>query len=92
VAGQSKLARVVDSLAHRPQLQERMTEQLADLLMTQLSARGVAVILEASHSCMTIRGVRKPGSITTTSAMRGGFLDYASTRSELLALIYGGSR
>jgi len=92
VAGLSKLARVVDSLAHRPQLQERMTEQLADLLMTQLSARGVAVILEASHSCMTIRGVRKPGSITTTSAMRGGFLDYASTRSELLALIYGGSR
>ncbi len=92
VAGLSKLARVVDSLARRPQLQERMTEQLADLLMAQLGARGVAVILEASHSCMTIRGVRKPGSITTTSAMRGGFLDYASTRSELLALIYGGSR
>ncbi|MFL5340703.1 MAG: GTP cyclohydrolase I FolE [Gemmataceae bacterium] len=92
VAGLSKLARVVDSLARRPQLQEQMTEQLADLLMTELAARGVAVILEASHSCMTVRGVRKPGSITTTSAMRGGFLDHPTTRSELLALIYGGHR
>src|SRR5436305_4096546 len=70
VAGLSKLARVVDTLARRPQIQEQMTEQLADLLMEELAARGVAVILEASHSCMTVRGVRKPGSITTTSAMR----------------------
>src|SRR5262249_33535224 len=92
VAGLSKLARVVDSLARRPQLQEQMTEQLADLLMDELAARGVAVILQASPSCMTIRGVHKPGSITTTSAMRGGFLDYPTTRSELLSLIYGGAR
>jgi GTP cyclohydrolase I len=89
VAGLSKLARVVDSLARRPQIQERMTEQVADLLMEELAARGVAVILEAEHSCMTVRGVRKPGSITTTSAMRGAFRDHPTTRSELLALIYG---
>jgi len=92
VAGLSKLARVVDSLARRPQIQEQMTEQIADLLMQELGARGVAVILEASHSCMTIRGVRKPGSITTTSAMRGAFRDNPTTRNELLALIYGGKR
>ena len=92
VAGLSKLARVVDSLARRPQVQEQMTEQIADILMDQLGARGVAVIIEASHSCMTIRGVRKPGSITTTSAMRGIFRENAATRNELLALIYGGSK
>lgn len=92
VAGLSKLARVVDSLARRPQVQEQMTEQLADLLMSELSARGVGVILEATHSCMTVRGVRKPGSLTTTSAMRGGFRDNASTRAELLALIFGNGR
>jgi GTP cyclohydrolase I len=90
VAGLSKLARVVDSMARRPQIQEQMTEQIADLFMAELGARGVAVILEASHSCMTIRGVRKPGSITTTSAMRGAFRDNPTTRTELLALIYGG--
>jgi GTP cyclohydrolase I len=89
VAGLSKLARVVDALARRPQIQEQMTEQLADLLMQELNARGVAVIIEAEHTCMTIRGVRKPGSITTTSAMRGGFRDHPATRAELLALIYG---
>ena len=92
VAGLSKLARVVDSMARRPQIQEQMTEQIADLFMAELGARGVAVILEASHSCMTIRGVRKPGSITTTSAMRGAFRDNPTTRTELLALIYGGKR
>jgi GTP cyclohydrolase I len=89
VAGLSKIARVVETLARRPQVQEQMTEQLADLFMTELNARGVGVVLEASHSCMTIRGVRKPGSITTTSAMRGGFRDNSASRNELLALIYG---
>jgi GTP cyclohydrolase I len=89
IVGLSKLARVVEVLAHRPQVQERMTEELADLLMSELDARGVAVILEATHTCMTIRGVRKPGAICTTSAMRGGFRDNPATRSELMALIYG---
>ena len=89
LAGLSKLARAVETLARRPQIQEKMTEQLADLLMAELGARGVAVIIEATHSCMTIRGVRKPNSIATTSAMRGGFRDNSTTRSELLAHIYG---
>jgi GTP cyclohydrolase I len=89
LAGLSKLARAVETLARRPQIQEKMTEQLADLLMDELGARGVAVIIEATHSCMTIRGVHKPGSIATTSAMRGGFRDNATTRTELLAHIYG---
>lgn len=90
VVGLSKLARVVDAVARRPQVQERMTEAVADLVMTHLKARGVAVILEASHSCMTIRGVRKPGAMTITSSMRGGFLDHPATRAELLALVFGG--
>jgi GTP cyclohydrolase I len=92
VAGLSKLARVVDSLARRPQIQEQMAQQIADLLMTELNARGVAVILEASHSCMTVRGVHKPDSMTTTSAMRGAFRDNPATRTELLALIFGPHR
>jgi GTP cyclohydrolase I len=90
IVGLSKLARVVEVLARRPQVQERMTEQLADLVMAELDARGVAVILEASHTCMTIRGIRKPNSICTTSAMRGGFKSHQSTRAELMSLIYGG--
>src|SRR5204863_6142645 len=65
IVGLSKLARIVEVLAHRPQVQERMTEDLADLLMSALDARGVGVILEATHTCITVRGVRKPGSITT---------------------------
>lgn len=89
VVGLSKLARVVEVLARRPQVQERMTEDLADLLMEELDARGVGVILEASHSCMTIRGVRKPDSICTTSAMRGSLRENPSSRTELLALVYG---
>ena len=89
IVGLSKLARVVDTLARRPQVQERMTEELADLLVQELGARGVGVILEATHTCMTIRGVRKPDSVCTTSAMRGGFRDNPSTRSEMLALVYG---
>jgi GTP cyclohydrolase I len=90
IVGLSKLARVVEILSRRPQVQERMTQQLADLLLTQLDARGVAVILEATHTCMTIRGIRKPGSICTTSAMRGSFEKNATTRSELMALIFSG--
>jgi GTP cyclohydrolase I len=89
IVGLSKLPRVVEALAHRPQVQERMTEELADLLMEELNPRGIAVILEATHTCMTIRGVRKPGGICTTSAMRGVFCDNQATRNELMALIYG---
>jgi GTP cyclohydrolase I len=89
IVGLSKLARVVEVLARRPQIQERMTEELADLLMKELEPRGVAVILEASHTCMTIRGVRKADSICMTSAMRGAFKDNQSTRAELMALVYG---
>lgn len=92
IVGLSKLARVVEFYARRPQVQERMTEQLADLLMEELDARGVGVVLEATHTCMTIRGVRKPNSVCTTSAMRGTFRDKQSTRNELMALIYGGAR
>src|SRR5438445_6110563 len=88
IVGLSKLARVVEALAGRPQVQERMTEELADLLMQELEPRGVAVILEATHTCMTVRGVRKSDSVCTTSAMRGSFRDSAATRSELMALIY----
>jgi GTP cyclohydrolase I len=76
-------------VSRRPQVQERMTEEIADLLMSELDARGVAVILEATHTCMTIRGVRKPGSVFTTSAMRGTFRSNQSTRAELMALIHG---
>ena len=92
IIGLSKLARVVEILARRPQVQERMTEQLADLLMAELSPRGVGVILEASHSCMTIRGVRKPGALCITSAMKGHFRTGSSTRAELMTLIYGDRR
>jgi len=89
IIGLSKLARVVEVLSRRPQVQERMAEELADLLMTELGARGVGVIVEASHTCMTIRGVRKADSVCTTSAMRGGFRDHEATRAELLSLVYG---
>ncbi len=88
IVGLSKLARVVEILSRRPQVQERMTEELADLLMEQLQARGVGVILEATHTCMTIRGIRKAESITTTSAMRGAFQSNQSTRAELMSLIF----
>jgi GTP cyclohydrolase I len=89
IVGLSKLARLVEALARRPQVQERMTEELADLLTQELEPRGVAVIVEASHTCMTIRGVRKPDSNCTTSAMRGVFRDHQPTRAELMALVYG---
>jgi GTP cyclohydrolase IA len=87
VVGLSKLARVVESVARRPQVQERMTEQIADLVESHLSAKGVGVVIEASHSCMTIRGIRKPGSSCITSAMRGIFRDNMSSRSEILSLM-----
>jgi GTP cyclohydrolase I len=90
IAGLSKLARVVETLSRRPQVQERMSEELADLLMAELQPQGVGVILEATHTCMTIRGIRKPGSITTTSAMRGIFQTNSSTRAELMSLIFAG--
>ncbi|HVK18415.1 MAG TPA: GTP cyclohydrolase I FolE [Fimbriiglobus sp.] len=90
VVGLSKLARVVEALARRPQVQERMTEDLADLIMRELRPRGVGVIVEAEHSCMTIRGVRKPGSATVTSALRGLFKSNPTTRGELMALVRGG--
>jgi GTP cyclohydrolase I len=89
VVGLSKLARVVEEVARRPQVQERMTEVIADLIESELSARGVAVVLEASHSCMTMRGIRRPGSLCMTSAMRGVFRDDPSSRAEILGLIVG---
>lgn len=90
VVGLSKLARVVDGVAKRPQVQERMTEQIAEMVMTELQPRGVGVIVEATHMCMTVRGVKKPGSSTVTSAMRGIFRTNPMTRGELLSLVYGG--
>lgn len=90
VIGLSKLARVVEGVARRPQVQERMTETIANLLMEELEAKGVAVVIEATHTCMTIRGIRKPGSLCVTSAMKGIFRANLSSRSEVMNLIYGG--
>ena len=92
VLGLSKLARVVDGIARRPQVQERMTEEIANLMLDELDAKGVAVVVEATHSCMTIRGVKKPGSLCVTSAMKGIFRSNLSTRSEIMQLIYGQQR
>jgi GTP cyclohydrolase IA len=92
VIGLSKLARVVESVARRPQVQERMTETIANLLLEELKAKGVAVVVEATHTCMTIRGIRKPGSLCVTSAMKGIFRSNLSSRSEVMNLIYGGRR
>ena len=89
VLGLSKLARLVEVVSHRPQVQERMTEQIAELLEKDLGAKGVAVVVEATHTCMTIRGVRKPGSLCVTSAMKGLFRSNMSSRAEVMALIYG---
>jgi GTP cyclohydrolase I len=89
VVGLSKIPRVLDVLARRPQMQERLTEELADLLMDELDAKGVAVVIEASHCCMTIRGVNKPGSSFVTSAMRGTFRERLATRTEVMSLIFG---
>ena len=87
ITGLSKLARLVDVYARRPQVQERMTSQIADALMTTLEPRGVIVIIEAEHLCMSMRGVRKPGAKTVTSAVRGCFLSSESTRAEAMSLL-----
>ena len=88
VCGLSKLARLTDVYAKRPQVQERLTSQIADTLVQQLNPRGVIVVLEAEHMCMTMRGVKKPGSKTTTSAVRGSFQSDQKTREEALSLIF----
>ncbi|MBC9785975.1 GTP cyclohydrolase I FolE [Heliobacterium chlorum] len=87
VTGLSKLARVVEGFARRPQLQERLTSQIADTIMRKLDPQGVLVVIEAEHMCMTMRGVKKPGSRTVTSAVRGVFKSSKATRSEAFALI-----
>lgn len=87
VVGASKLARVVEIVAHRPQLQERMTTQIAEAIVEALDPDGVAVVIEAEHLCMTMRGIKKPGSNIVTSANRGVFRRSAATRSEFLSLI-----
>ena len=88
VLGLSKLARIVDSFAHRPQVQERLTSQIADLLAQKVHVRGCAVVLEAVHTCTTCRGVKKPGSVMVTSALRGLMQTVDKTRAEALALLY----
>jgi GTP cyclohydrolase I len=88
VLGVSKLARIVDCFARRLQTQERLTYQIADFIMSSLKPQGVAVVLEASHSCMTIRGIRKPGSMMVTSALHGIFKRDPKSRNEVLSLMY----
>jgi GTP cyclohydrolase IA len=87
VTGLSKLARVVDILSRRPQVQERLTTQVADIIMTKLKPQGCMVVIEAEHMCMSMRGVKKPGTLTVTSAVRGCFKENEKTRSEALALM-----
>jgi len=89
IVGASKIARVVDILARRPQLQERLTGQVADAITEALSPDGVAVVIEAEHLCMTMRGVQKPGTTLITSAIRGAFRRRAVTRAEFLTLVRG---
>jgi GTP cyclohydrolase IA len=89
VCGLSKLARVVDAFAKRPQVQERLTSQIADTIVERLAPQGVIVVIEAEHLCMSMRGVQKPGAITTTSAVRGLFRTKAATRAEAMSLIKG---
>jgi len=90
ITGLSKLARVVEGYAKRPQLQERLTGQIADSIMRRLNPQGVLVVIEAEHMCMTLRGVKKPGSKTVTSAVRGLLGKSHATRAEAFALIYNG--
>nr|WP_232004765.1 GTP cyclohydrolase I FolE [Mycobacterium sp. ACS1612] len=87
VTGLSKIARLVDLYARRPQVQERLTGQIADAFMRKMNARGVIVVIEAEHLCMAMRGVRKPGAVTTTSAVRGQFATDAASRAEALHLL-----
>jgi len=92
IVGLSKVARVVESFARRPQVQERLTSQIADLMMEKLSPKGVAVVIEATHTCMTARGVRKPGATMVTSALRGSFHENSAARSEVMSLIHAPAR
>ena len=92
ILGVSKLARIVDCFARRLQTQERLTYQIADCLMSNLKPQGVAVVLEAAHSCMTIRGIKKPGSVMVTSAVRGLFRKDPRSRNEIMSLIHNRSR
>ncbi|MBA7478180.1 GTP cyclohydrolase 1 [subsurface metagenome] len=92
VLGVSKLARIIDCFSRRLQVQERLTDQIADFLMTSLKPQGVVVVLEASHSCMTIRGVKKSGSVMVTSALRGIFKKDPKSREEVMSLMHKGSR
>ncbi|MHC4174798.1 MAG: GTP cyclohydrolase I FolE [Planctomycetota bacterium] len=92
VLGVSKLARIVDCFARRLQTQERLTYQIADFIMCSLKPQGVTVVLEASHSCMTIRGIKKPGSIMVTSALRGIFKRDPKSRNEVLSLMHNGNK
>jgi GTP cyclohydrolase I len=87
VTGLSKLARVVDTLSKRPQVQERLTTQIAEIIMSKLKPKGCMVIIEAEHMCMSMRGIKKPGTLTVTSAVRGIFQKNEKTRAETLALI-----
>ena len=89
VVGASKLARVVEILSRRPQIQERLTTQIAETILEAIRPEGVAVVIQAEHMCMTIRGVEKPGSNVVTSAMRGLFRSRAATRAEFLSLVQG---
>jgi GTP cyclohydrolase I len=89
ICGLSKLARVVDTFARRPQVQERMTSQIADTIVEHLDPAGVIVVIEAEHLCMSMRGARKPGHTTTTSAVRGIFATNSATRAEAMSLIKG---
>ncbi len=90
ISGLSKLARVVEMVSHKPQLQERLTAEIAEVLMNSLKPKGVMVVVEAEHLCMTMRGVRKPGAITTTSVVRGVFRTKQATRAEAMALMRSG--
>ncbi len=92
IVGLSKLARLVEGYARRPQLQERLTAQIADALYEKLGSRGSIVVIEADHSCMTMRGVQKPGSITVTSAVRGVYEEDEALRSEAMALMTRSTR
>lgn len=92
ITGLSKLARLVDAFAKRPQVQERLTSEVADALVEHLRPQGVIVVVECEHLCMTMRGVRKPDSLCTTSATRGAFRDNQATRAEFLALIHAPTR
>ncbi len=92
IVGLSKIARVLDIYTRQPQVQERLTTQVAEAIMNGLEPKGVMVVIEAEHMCMSMRGVKKPNSLTVTSAVRGSFRRDERTRSETLSLIYGGGR